>query len=463
MGVPDWFRPRAKRLDVEALRDALFDALARKDYERAMHLINENSDRIRNEFRSWTTVPEPISKDADAVNRYANALMTIARVFERSGDASLRIYFEGGGRDTPLAEWNDALQRAQQLTESGQAAEAVVLLRTMLDDVATTTGTGVSYYRARGLGRLGVALKELGNTSEALHATREALEICRQTGDEEGVEVYLQNLDMIGSFEIREPRSGQRLTVVVKDSDGRILLPDELSGSTSKWTWEVRDVRPAHPEAQRLRDEGRAAAQTGDYDTAIALFTNAADLDPSWPHPVYDRAFTHLLKRNFAAALADYRKTLELSPLGFFIAATAADMLTREAAGEFPDGLYAAFAMLEHMPVDAQRQFAAQLVAQSPSHAPAWELHARLLDDPSAKLEAIERGLLAHPDPETRGSLLVQKALALHASGKREAALAVVDPLTSDIGESARVHVQARIAAALIRSRGAGAGSTAQD
>jgi hypothetical protein len=48
----------------------------------------------------------------------------------------------------------------------------------------------------------------LGNTSEALHATREALEICRQTGDEEGVKVYLQNLDVIGSFEIREPRSG---------------------------------------------------------------------------------------------------------------------------------------------------------------------------------------------------------------------------------------------------------------
>ena len=149
MGISDWFRPRATRSDVEDLREALFDALARKDYERAMHLINNNSDRIRNEFRSWTTVPEPIRKDADAVNRYANALMTIARVFERSGDASLRIYFEGGGRDTPLAEWNDALQRAQQLTESGQAAEAVVLLRTMLDDVATTTGTDVSYYRAQ--------------------------------------------------------------------------------------------------------------------------------------------------------------------------------------------------------------------------------------------------------------------------------------------------------------------------
>jgi hypothetical protein len=51
-------------------------------------------------------------------------------------------------------------------------------------------------------------------------------------------------------------------------------------------------------------------------------------------YPVYHRAFTLLLKHDFAAALADYRRTLELSPRGFFTATQAVDMLAREAAGE---------------------------------------------------------------------------------------------------------------------------------
>lgn len=131
-------------------------------------------------------------------------------------------------------------------------------------------------------------------------------------------------------------------------------------------------------------------------------------------------------------------------------------MLTREAAGEFPAGLYAAFTTLEHMPPDEQRNIVRQLVAQFPSHAPAWSLHANFLEDPPEKLAAIERGLLARPDPDTRGALLVQKALALHASGQREPALEILAPLTSAVGDSTTTHVQACVAAAVIRSRTAG-------
>jgi len=130
-------------------------------------------------------------------------------------------------------------------------------------------------------------------------------------------------------------------------------------------------------------------------------------------------------------------------------------MLTREAAGEFPPGLHAAFATLEHMPPEQQQSIAAQMVEKWPSHTPAWAQHARFLENPSDKLAAIERGLLARPDPDTRGSLLVQKALALHASGKRELALEILDALTVAAGGSPQTHVQALVAAAMIRSAGA--------
>ena len=110
-----------------------------------------------------------------------------------------------------------------------------------------------------------------------------------------------------------------------------------------------------------------------------------------------------LLTQEFDAALADYRKVLELAPHGFFVAAEAADLLTREAAGEFPAGLYLAFAMLEHIPKEQQQSIAEQLVEQFSSHAPAWNLLANSIKDPVERLTAIERGLQARPDPTRVG------------------------------------------------------------
>jgi hypothetical protein len=254
MGISDWLRSRSTPSPPDDLRAALLDAFERNDYERAMHLINDNSDRIRSEFRSWTKAPKSLRGDTDALSRYVNTLMTIARVFEKSGDASLRIWLEGGSRDTPLTQWNDALERAGRMTESGLAAEAVVLLRATLDSIATTSGTGASNYRARCLGSLAAAFNKVGNTSDAVRVTREAVEICRQAGDEEGVKVYLANLDVIGSCEIADPRSGHRFNVVFRDSDGRTLLPEELPGGTGRCTWQIRDAKPPRPEAERLHE-----------------------------------------------------------------------------------------------------------------------------------------------------------------------------------------------------------------
>jgi tetratricopeptide (TPR) repeat protein len=453
MGVSDWFRPRpAASSRPDDLLAALLDAFERKDAESAMHLINNNSDRIKTEFCSWMKPPASLREDAAAVGRYARTLWAIAQLFEKSGDASLRISMEGG-----LAEWNEALDRAPRLTASGKAGEAVTLLRHTLDDIATTSGPGTSHYRARCLGMLGLALDEMGSTSEAIRVTSEALDICRQSGDETGVNAYTLNLSTIGSLKFTDPATGHRLRVVIADRDGRTVLPEELPAAakhSSPLKWRVVGGNPTHPEAERLHQEGRAAGEKGDFDAAIALFTHAAELDPSWPRPVYERAWTHLLKRDFDAARADYRKTLDLSPLGYFTAATAADLLSREAAGEFPAGLYSAFAMLEHMSPDDQRQIAGQLIEKFPSHAPAWELHAKLLEDPSDKLAAIESGLLARPDPDTRGSLLVQKALTLFASGEQERALIVLQPLTTAVSDSLTAHVTALLTEALIRSGG---------
>lgn len=451
MGISNWFHPATKASPPDDLRSALFDALDDEDYEAAVHLINRNGDRIRAEFKSWMTVPVDIRADPVRPNRYGHALVTIARLFENSGDASLMRLLQGEASDNPIVRWQEAMERADKLIGDRHPDEAVQLLRDAIDGMTGFTGTAVDQFRPKLLGRLGNALAQLGDTAEAIRVTREALELCQRSGDEEGVQVYRRNLEFLGGHDIEAP-GGQRMRVVFLDSDGRTLTRKELGG-TGSVRWEMRQLEPIDPEAERLHTEGRAAGARGEHAAAIALFSEAAERDPRWAYPVYDRAFAHLCEQHFDAALDDYRKALELSPSGFFVARTAVDMLTREAAGEFPRGLYAAFAMLEHMPREQQESIAGQMVEKFPSHAPAWELRARLLTDPAAKLDAIEHGLAARPDPDVRGALLVQQAMALNTVGDSTRALEILDPLTSSVGDSLATYANATIFAAFIRGQ----------
>jgi tetratricopeptide (TPR) repeat protein len=78
----------------------------------------------------------------------------------------------------------------------------------------------------------------------------------------------------------------------------------------------------------------REAGPRGDYKKAIALLERASELAPEWPYPVYDRAYTHLLLNDFDAARTYYRRTLELSPRGFWTAITALAWIIHDFTGE---------------------------------------------------------------------------------------------------------------------------------
>jgi tetratricopeptide (TPR) repeat protein len=246
---------------------------------------------------------------------------------------------------------------------------------------------------------------------------------------------------------------GRRLAVVFFDSEGNLLAPEDLAKTSGTIRWEIRFLGEHNREAKRLHDEGRAVGARQDYDRAIALLTQAAELDPSWPYPIYDRAFSHLLKQEFALALSDYRRTLELAPRGFFMARQTTDMLEREAAGEFPAGLSVGVAILPDMPKEQQQAIAEQLVEKFPTCPAGWAMHANLLTDPAACLTAIENGLAARPDSDTRGTLLVRKAWMLERLGQTDRALDILEALTDPLGDSISTYGNAYIALSLIRGR----------
>jgi tetratricopeptide (TPR) repeat protein len=218
--------------------------------------------------------------------------------------------------------------------------------------------------------------------------------------------------------------------IVFRGSDGRSLRLDELQGVTGKVRWELVGRASVPAAATRLHEQAREAGGRGQYAISIALLTQASRLAPDWPYPIYDRAYSHLLTKDVDAARADYQKTVELAPRGFFTAITALDTLVHEQNGDLPPGTYLAYLSLEWTNDRVTKtDLVRQLVEMVPRFAPAWMELAMLLDQDSERLVAIDRGLAADPDAETRGMLLVNRALVLNRQGNREAAVRLLGEL----------------------------------
>ncbi len=73
-----------------------------------------------------------------------------------------------------------------------------------------------------------------------------------------------------------------------------------------------------------------------------------------------------------------------------------------------------------------------EMVKTIPQFAPAWKNFASLCDDDGERLSAIEKGLAAHPDAETKGMLEINKALVFNLKGDHAAAVQLLGELALD-------------------------------
>jgi tetratricopeptide (TPR) repeat protein len=204
----------------------------------------------------------------------------------------------------------------------------------------------------------------------------------------------------------------------------------DLRGLTGTFPYEILGKSKVPAKAESLHKQARQAGGAGDYSQAISLLERASSLAPAWPYPVYDMAFTYLLMKDAESARKHYRKTVELAPRGFFTAITALDALDREAKGHLPAETYLAYLSVEWMDDPRKKANAVrQLVARVPGFAPAWKELAMQADTDADKLVAIEKGLAANPDGETKGILLINKALIMDRSGDRDGATRLLGEL----------------------------------
>lgn len=178
-----------------------------------------------------------------------------------------------------------------------------------------------------------------------------------------------------------------------------------------------------NPAAVKLHQQARILGQKGRYEETIEKLTQAIQLAPAWVYPIYDLAYTYLLMQDYDMALIYYKQTDDLAPKGFFTSKTAIYTLEGEKAGLFPAGFYLKYLSIEWTENRAEKlEIAKWLTRMAPDFAPAWKELGVLIDYDEERLDAIETGLTKNPDTETKGILLLNKALILKRSGAKEEA-----------------------------------------
>jgi hypothetical protein len=181
------------------LRTELVTLVARKDLNSLARVVRERRETIAAEFGDWMTVPIAMKEDAALLEHYAEMLLSVARIVDHDGDASLLKMLEGDPASAPVETWNEQIAVAASLTARERFGDAARVLDALVARMGELRGSAVDFYRPRVLGKLGVALYQSGEVERARDVTRQALDICRQLGDEDGVRAYETNLDNMGA------------------------------------------------------------------------------------------------------------------------------------------------------------------------------------------------------------------------------------------------------------------------
>jgi hypothetical protein len=188
------FRRRVAATASPDLRSQLIGVIARKNLPSLTALVRAQRETICAEFEDWTTIPMHMKDDPQLLEHYGEMLLSVARIIEHDGDPSLIRMLEGDPADAPVEAWNEQMAIAAALSGQARFAEAAQVLSALADRLATLRGSAVDFYRPRVLGKLGIALYQSGDIGRGRDLTAQARDICRQLGDEDGVQAYEANL-----------------------------------------------------------------------------------------------------------------------------------------------------------------------------------------------------------------------------------------------------------------------------
>ncbi|AMO99590.1 tetratricopeptide repeat family [Collimonas arenae] len=103
--------------------------------------------------------------------------------------------------------------------------------------------------------------------------------------------------------------------------------------------------------------------------------------------------------------------------------------------------------------LESKQKIVDQLLRKVPNFAPAWKEMAALGIDDSKRLDYLDKGLKADPDLETKGFLLINKALIFANRGRKNEAIPILGALALDPTSPLDIEVIAKKTLSMIVSK----------
>ena len=214
----------------DAVRELLFDAIARGDEPALERLCNRHRKAIVEGFGDWRA-PQSALADRAAAETWALSMIAIAQCMGRQGDMQPLESMLGGPRDNPLRQWQDAYRRAQALNAAGEYDASNRILDDIVADMTGSIGPGVDDIHAKVHGLAGLNWMRLGDLERACRCTHQARDECRKLGDDAGVRIYEEHLRALEAA-TQAARAGlrertiraQRLSDAARYTDSNRLL-----------------------------------------------------------------------------------------------------------------------------------------------------------------------------------------------------------------------------------------------
>lgn len=463
MGLFNLFRRRGGDApeDPEALREALFGAVAAGDGRRVEALCRARRGVISAQFPVWRKVPEAVRHDPRALERYAQGLMATAEAFQRLwGDGSLFERLVGRPEDNPIMEWNRRLDGARALMEELRFAEAKEQLTNLLIDVRDLQQGGATCLPAMTHGVLGECFFGTGDVGGARSHFERALALCREFRDVEGVLAYLAALvevhRYLGEPEVAADYAGRYGEALRAGGGGRDAEAGEWERRAARirageplnrvvavmgeMQYEIEEM-PTPPRNSRVQTvfvrnrlglklcegltrEGERLGGEGKYYEALESFRAAARVDPYDPQPRYEAGATLMHLGRAAEAAAEFAATEALAP-GWFRCRGDRWVAEEIAAGRVDPSVFVVLRLEDlapkAMPAGERLGIVEQAIGRSPEVAPLHLLRAQLLAREGRGAEAAEAcraGLACVREDDVRTRLLVQ--LQLHEKSEAE-------------------------------------------